>query len=248
MSEADRSAAVEALERLGLSNYEARVFFALQRLGDATAKEIHDEAGVPRSQVYGAAEELVERGIAEVRQSTPKRYRAVSLDAARERLTARLEHARDEAFEHLERARRQQRERETREDVWTVEGVAPVGERVVELAERAESRLVYGAGEPHLVTDSIVSVLRRRAEAGVDVVVVSENPAVRDRFADHPATVVATAETATAFSGRVLLADDDVVLLSVETEAGETAIWSAETEFARVLVRTVQSAIELFSP
>ncbi len=57
----DESDAIEALEELGLSNYEAKVFVALQRLGTGTARDIHQATDVPRSQVYGAAESLQEQ-------------------------------------------------------------------------------------------------------------------------------------------------------------------------------------------
>ena len=52
------TAARTALERLGLSTYEAGVFVALEKLGRGTAREIAEATDVPRSQVYGAAEHI----------------------------------------------------------------------------------------------------------------------------------------------------------------------------------------------
>ena len=46
---------------------------------------------MPRSQVYGAAERLEERGLVETQQSTPTQYRPVSLGRARSRLLDELE-------------------------------------------------------------------------------------------------------------------------------------------------------------
>jgi sugar-specific transcriptional regulator TrmB len=238
------AAAVEALERLGLSNYEARVFVALQALGVGTAREVHEVAGVPRSQVYGAADALVERGLVERQQSTPKRYRPVALDAARELLTARLERERERAFDYLDGLRREERPAESREDVWSLHGREAVTERVVELVGRARERLLFGAASADLVTPELVEAVQERAAAGVDVTVVSADPAVRAAFS--PPVRVFTGPNGDAsggHTGRVTLADDNVVLVSVRAAGGETAIWSADTALADVLVQTIHAGI-----
>lgn len=249
MSESEHEA-IESLEQLGLSNYEARVFVALQKLGTGTAREIHQVADVPRSQVYGAADELEERGLVEVQQSTPKRYRPVSLDAARSRLTERIEHEKERAFDYLETVQRNQRGEETRDDVWTVRGRDSVDDRTIDLARQATDWLVFAAADPSSVPDALVETLHDRAAAGVDVLVVSENPEVRARFADEPFTVGEPMhEPPTDFMGRVLLCDGNVVLLSVLADADlpgvteETAIWSADTAMATVLAQIIRGNI-----
>ncbi|SFR42278.1 TrmB family transcriptional regulator [Halogeometricum limi] len=241
--------AVESLERLGLSNYAARVFVALQRLGVGTAKQIHDVADVPRSQVYGAAEELEDLGLVELQQSTPKRYRPVSLDAARQSLAESLQTEADRAFDYLEAARAERTAGETRDDVWTVRGREPVHNRVVELAEQAQERVLFAAPDPSFVPDGFVATLEERAAADVHVRVVSEDPALRDLFADVP-RVEATGpveDPPADFTGRVLLVDRRAVLLSVvpPTPGGEeTAIWSADTAMADILSRIIEGGIE----
>jgi sugar-specific transcriptional regulator TrmB len=240
--------AVLALERLGLSNYEARVFTALQKLGDGTAREVHEVAGVPRSQVYGAADELEARGLLEIQQSTPKRYRPVSLDLARERLEESIEREKERAFDYLSTVRREQRGDESRDDVWTVRGNRPVSNRVGKLAATAEDHIMFGADSPEQAPEDVVDVLVERAEGGVDVVVVSATKAVRDRF-DHESitTFVPPQDPTSGFDGRVLIVDDDTVLLSVLSESGtpaeETAIWSSETSMARVIARITENGI-----
>jgi sugar-specific transcriptional regulator TrmB len=248
----DDRTAVESLEQLGLSNYEARVFVALQRLGVATAREVHETAEVPRSQVYGAAEALEERGLVELQQSTPKRYRPVSLAAAEERLASRLDRERDRAFDHLERVRQEGTDSESRDDVWTVRGSGAVTDRIVALAKGAERRLLFGTPDPALLSEELVGTLRSRAEAGVEVRVVSESPAVREALAPEPFPTAAPRESSPSDGlGRMLLVDDDTVLLSVRSDpatggdaADETAIWSAETTMASVLVRIVRGSVE----
>ena len=249
MSESEHEA-VESLERLGLSNYEARVFVALQKLGTGTAREVHRVADIPRSQVYGAADELEARGLVEIQQSTPKRYRPVSLDAARKRLEERLEREQERAFDYLETVQREKRGEETRDDVWTVRGRESVDDRTVDLAGSATDWLLFAAADPSSVPDDLVDVLRDRAADGVDVVVISENPDVRARFEDESFVVAGPVREPPAdFMGRVLLCDDNTILLSVLADANlpgvtdETAIWSADTAMAAVLVQIVRGGI-----
>lgn len=51
----DDEAAIDGLNRLGLTAYESQVFLGLQKLASGTVSDVVD---VPRSQVYGAAETL----------------------------------------------------------------------------------------------------------------------------------------------------------------------------------------------
>ncbi|WP_049984759.1 TrmB family transcriptional regulator [Halobellus rufus] len=243
--------AVESLERLGLSNYAARVFVALHRLGVGTAKQIHEETDVPRSQVYGAAEELLDRGLVELQQSTPKRYRPMGLDTARRRLAEELKNEADRAFSFLEAQRRARTEQETRDDVWTVRGREPVSGRVVELAQQATETLLFAASAPEFVSEDIVAAIAERSENGVAVSVVSEDSTVRERFAALDGVDVDAPQESQPmdYTGRVLLVDDRAVLLSSvpATESGEeTAIWSADTAMARILAQAIAGSIDSF--
>ena len=186
----DEHRAVESLERLGLSNYEARGFIALPKLGAGTAKEVHDLAAVPRSQVYGAAESLEERGLIELQRSNPLRYRPVSLAEARDRLTSAIERETDHAFGYLEGVRTQHGVDESRDDVWTVRGRAAVDSRVVELAEGADERLLYAAASPDFAGPDVVAAFQECAAAGVETSVVSGAEGVALWSADTPMATV----------------------------------------------------------
>ncbi|WP_135820671.1 TrmB family transcriptional regulator [Halostella litorea] len=252
----DESAAVESLERLGLTGYEAKVFIALQKLGDGTARDVDRIADVPRSQVYSAAENLEDRGLVEVQQSNPIRYRPVSIEAARSTLRDRFEREQDRAFEYVEDVREQHSDGdEEQEDIWTVRGQDRVTDRIVELVADADDHVLFGAPHVDLLPPRIADALRQAADDGLRVAVVSDNEAVRDRFADDDG-VVATAPPPAfrtdSSAGRVVHADDDAVLISVLGEESipeinrETAFWSRDTNFASVLVQIMQSSIGPF--
>ncbi len=70
--------AISALELLGLSNYEAKVYLALLRLGEATAQEISKESGIPYSRIHGVLNSLADKGLIEVILLRPKKYRLIN--------------------------------------------------------------------------------------------------------------------------------------------------------------------------
>ena len=235
---------IEALESLGLSNYESRVFVALQKLGTGTAKDVSGVAEVPRSQVYGAAESLESRGLIEIQQSTPKSYRPVPLEEAKSRLVERFETNRERAFEYLDRVKDEQASSaEEREGVWRLTGAAAIEGRMRQLIESASDRIVVGFNEGVEFSPELQELLSERAGSGVFVVVVDEDP---DSVPDIEGVLVHGIPHNLRDSkqaGRLLIVDDDTVLMSViDDEGEETAVWSARTGFARVLIPLVEDA------
>ena len=249
----DETDAIDALETLGLTGYEAKVFVALQKLGSGSASDVDRITDVPRSQVYGAAEKLEERGLVELQQSNPIRYRAVDLDEARERLRTRYEEREQDAFDYLQDARAQRHDAEERqEDVWTLHGRDSVTARVIQLAEQATDSIVY-AGTAEDFDDELVATLADRRSAGVDVTVLSGDPAVHELLEDSSLSTVSvppTLDSDDQQTGRILVVDDETVLLSVLGDEElpelrrETAIWSAETGFASVIVRMFYGVLD----
>jgi sugar-specific transcriptional regulator TrmB len=238
--------AAETLERLGLSSYEAKVFVALHRLGGGTAQAVADLSGVPRSQVYGAAEDLADRGFVELVESAPKRYRPVSLDTAREQLRERLQRETDRAFEDLAALREDHAEEgDDGDGVTTLRGRHPVDGRVRALLDRAESLVVYVVPAAWAVGDDVAGRLADLAAAGVDVTVVSEDPAVGARFEDAPVRAfVVDGDQMGEMTGRTLLGDEAPLLLSVVEGDDETALWTAGTSIGRILAQFVHSGME----
>jgi sugar-specific transcriptional regulator TrmB len=239
--------AIAALRRLGLENYQAQVFVALQQLGAGTAADISDVSEVPRSQVYGAADDLVERGLAEVTESTPKEYRPVSLDAARAQLTERIEREQDRAFENLDALRTSEDEPTGEQAVSTLRGHQPIDDRIAELIARARARVVFVAPAASSLSTAIDEALRAAASDGVAVTVVTAEASVRERFADDPVDVVVMGEDNPAdFAGRALMVDGSTVLLAVATDdaVGEEAMWTADTSIGHILAQFMQSGME----
>jgi len=72
----DRS--VLALMKLGLTEYEARIYDVLIRYGPKKAGELSFFSKVPRPKTYGALQELSRKGLVEAIPERPERYLAAS--------------------------------------------------------------------------------------------------------------------------------------------------------------------------
>jgi sugar-specific transcriptional regulator TrmB len=253
----DDDDAVDALTRLGLTTYEARALVALQKLGTGTASEVSEVADVPRSQVYGAAERLSDRGLIEVHQSTPTQYRPVPLAEAKDKLLRELEAEGERAFEYLQSVEGSEANDEGRrsEAVWTVSGADAIAARTAELAADAQEHVIYGTSDPAHLDPEVIAVLEERAESGVDVLVTCQEPSGTEALADADgAEVLSVAPEDAIGTGRILVVDRDGVLLSVAggdsplQADDETAIWSADSAFAAVIVSLAEEWAETHLP
>jgi sugar-specific transcriptional regulator TrmB len=238
----DDDAAIDGLKRLGLTGYEARVFLGLQKLGSATASDISEVTDVPRSQVYGAADNLESRGLVETQQSRPTLYRPVSLERARTRLLDQLAETGAETFEYLDSIKESEAEDERSEAIWLVRGADSVASRTAELIETADSYLLYACSEVSMLDDQIIDALEQAGDDGAKVLLASANPTVREAAEGTFETIALPDDRRPDAGGaRVLLVDGETMLLSVYSGANindgreEVAFWSSGTAFAAVL-------------
>lgn len=239
--------AIDALGELGLSTYEAAVFIALQQLETGTASEVANITDVPRSQVYGATERLEALGLIDVQQSNPIQYRAVGIETARAQLRARIEQQEQLAFEYLRSVRgTHATDRATQVDVWTVSGTETIDDRIIDLASRADDRILFGAPAKTLVSDAITETLTAAA-AEIDVTVISEDDTLCEQFGDTDVVTPHITEELMIEGqrGRILVVDAETVLLStVSGSDHEAAIWSGETNFAAVFIGLFDDWVE----
>ena len=239
---------VQALRTLGLSNYEAQVFVALQQLGSGTSQEISELSEVPRSQVYGAADSLADSGLVEVVQSSPKAYRPVELATARALLTKRLERETSRAFDRLESIRATETDYAEGQDVSTLRGRRPIDDRITTLVRSAEHTVVFVSPTARATTADIADALRDVSTSGADVTVVTADRSLDDLFADDPVTVFVMSEDNPAdFAGRALMVDDRTVLLAAETDDApveEEALWTGDSSIGRILAAFMRSGME----
>lgn len=249
-SDDPRSVAIEQLEQFGLSAYAARTFVALVNLGTGTAKDVSGVSDVPRTRVYDAIDELHDLGLVDVKQSSPKEFRAISADTTSRKFELKLDHRLSiltTALDELEPVQRSEEQR----GVWTVDGRAAVEDRVIEFIRGADDEIVYMTVED-LLTDDIVDELREAAERGVTISLGGVSADVQSRIREE----IPGAELFESLwiwsdtpAGRLLMVDGSRTLVSVVVNGAdaapadprsETAIWgSGETNSLVVVLKAI---------
>ncbi|MEA1932615.1 MAG: helix-turn-helix domain-containing protein [Euryarchaeota archaeon] len=236
------TAAIAQLEWFNLSTYAARTFVALRGLGAATAKEVSQAAEVPRTRVYDAVDELADRGLVDVRESSPQRFVAVSAETLRRKLEADTTHRLSvltTALSELEPAASQVEQR----GIWTVDDRAAIADRLHEFVDEADEEIVYLATDD-CCSAALVERFSAAADRGVSIAVGGLSA---DRWAELRAEVPSVTEPAVPslppMVCRLLIVDGEQILVSARPDSdtdSETAIWTVgETNGLVVVLRSL---------
>ncbi|MFX1393507.1 MAG: TrmB family transcriptional regulator [Promethearchaeota archaeon] len=84
---------IELLKSSNLTTYEINVFITLLKSKTLTARKISNESKVPTGRIYEVLDELKNKGMIEILESRPKKFRSLSLNKALNNL---LNHQTDE--------------------------------------------------------------------------------------------------------------------------------------------------------
>jgi sugar-specific transcriptional regulator TrmB len=241
-----RATAIDHLTALGLSTYAARTFVALTSLGEGTAQDVSDVVDVPRTRVYDAAEELIERGLVDAKQANPKQFWAISTETTGRHFEQEYAHHVSMLTDALD-VLGTESETTEQQGVWTVTGRETVTERVVEFISRSEDEVVFMTVED-MLTDGVVDALSNAADRGVTIRFADMSSSTEMRLAEEiPEADVF--DSLWAFedtpAGRLLMVDQERTLVSVLVPGNgdtspaprdETAIWGAGETNSLVVV------------
>jgi len=174
---------VETFQSFGFTEYEAKCFVALARIGAGTAKEVSDVSGVPRARVYDCMDGLEDRGIVDVGNSSPRRFRAADIEEVVDILRRGYDRRLGSLEEYLGRL---ESPSETDDDgsVWMTEGDEEVSERAEGLIRSAEGELLLAVAVEGLLTEDVREALTDAAERGVTITAGSPSEEIRAELRD----------------------------------------------------------------
>lgn len=182
--------AIDLLQDLGLQEYEARCFVALNQLPSGTAKEIHEISEVPRTRVYDAVRTLESQGLIEVQHSNPQEYRAVSIDEAMQTLQQKYTNRIESLETRLRSTDIQETEGEEHmQEVWSLTGHEGIDARTHELIDGAESEIVFVVVDNDLLSDTLFEGLQLAADRDVSIMVGGETDAIIEPLGTELPTV-----------------------------------------------------------
>lgn len=94
---------LDTLKSIGLNLYERKIFVALLAKGIATAAQVSEIAGVPRSRSYDVLESLAEKGFVVVQPSKPIKYVALKPTEALEKTKENIARKHEEMMERIDK-------------------------------------------------------------------------------------------------------------------------------------------------
>ncbi|AEH35884.1 TrmB family transcriptional regulator [Halopiger xanaduensis] len=236
--------ALDRLQELGLSQYEAQTLINLLRLGTGTTQDITRVNGVPRTRVYEATERLHELGFIDIQHTTPRKFTIISEETIIRMLNTQRENTITELAECFEAIGPAQPQRE-QFGVWTVTGREAVASRVDEFIADADEQIVYMTVD-ELLTDEHLEQLQDADDRGVEIYLAGISDDVQDQIHE----TVPSAELFETLwewrdtpAGSLLITDEETALVSAlangsggATEIEETAIWGAGDRNSLVVV------------
>ncbi len=133
--------AINALEQVGFSTYEARVYLGLLQQSPITGYQLSKRSGVPRSRIYETLERLVAKGYAVALQTDPAQYSPLTAHE----LVAYLQEQFDGTLSKLEAELKKASTAQALESLWNLRGREDILRRARRMITQAEES-VYLVG------------------------------------------------------------------------------------------------------
>ncbi len=159
----------ETLRKLGLSQYEIKVFLALLFLGVGSAEVIAKNAGIPRTSAYKVLEALEEKGFVISSKGRPKMYKPENLEVLKKRVIEEI----NELFDKLEFIESVFMEKGEPQLVYTISGKEKVMSKIAELIDMAEEEVIISTPRISEIRKHLSKNIERAIKRGVRVVVVT---------------------------------------------------------------------------
>ncbi len=243
------SETIDSLRKLGLNQYEARAYFALNQFGEHTAGQLSETAEVPRPRIYDVIERLQGKGFVAIQQGRPVKYRALPIGEAVVTLRKQREAAVTREIEAIQKLGEKLSSKLTsstgeasslgkKENVWVLKGREAIYSKIGNMIDSAKNNVMIsshaeGIKRKFKAHKKALNAARKR---GVKISVVSP-------IDEKEAAKIAHEVKSTALPTRMVVADDQAMLFLSGDDASaedETGVWLNSPHFAETLKRVTK--------
>lgn len=166
------------LKEYGLKEYEAKAYSSLIFANELTAAELSRIADIPQPRIYDVLSSLESKGLVEIRQGRPQKFRAVDpkigLQMLAKDLTERLNKLTKSVLLEIEKQKSQAQSSLTLEEprVWIVRNIEKAKEKVKSLIESANIDVVVSSPASLLneLSESLSYVVENKKNVAVAIV------------------------------------------------------------------------------
>jgi len=225
---------LDLLRRVGLNQYESKVYFSLLHEGPTSASEIGGLADIPRPRTYDVLDKLEKKGLIRVQPGRPTRFQATDLKEAFEFLKHKRIEECDNSVQEIDEIKAKLAQKikgvkpsgtiEAEDYVWVIKERKNIHAKIENLIHSAKESILIAATDASLShkLDSFENALRKANKRGVDIKIVSplKDNSLAKRASEFAKTVKKD------HNHRMMVIDDDVVLfLTPETNEKEIGTW-----------------------
>ena len=182
MSISDKSR--KAMESLGLTSYEMKVYLSLLETGSMTASDISKKSGVPYSKIYEVLNDLEDKGWLESNSSRPQKFFPKSPLTALEAMRMRIENdIRDNENLIVSELMPIYQKSGIREkpEIWVVRGIYNIAAKVSEIIQTCQHELLIALPQvAENIAKPIQPMLRMLHEKGVRITVLASEETTTD--------------------------------------------------------------------
>ena len=173
-----------AMESLGLTNYEIKVYISLLNEGIMTAQELSKKSIVPYSKIYEVVRKLGDKGWIDSDSSRPTKFYPKSPTTALEAMRMRIEHQVKEHESILIRELTSTYEKsgvKEMPEIWVLRGLHNIAAKVKEIMQNCEKELLLALpAVAESVTKPLQPTIRMLYEKGVKITVLASENATAD--------------------------------------------------------------------
>jgi len=151
------------LKRLGLTEYEARAYFSLSKLGPSTVKEIVLDSSLPRNKAYEALQRLEQKNKVISLPVSPRKYKISNPEMFKDEINEL-----NESVDLLIKLIEQPKTAEFKDLFWVIKGKRPVEEKLASQNTKAE-REILGCNNLSKVLYKNIRAMKEAVDKGVSV-------------------------------------------------------------------------------
>ena len=174
----------KAMENLGLSSYEIKVYLSILQGGPAIASEISKTSGVPYSKIYEVVNSLEDKGWLESSSSRPQKFFPKSPQSALAAMRIRMENDIKDSENLIMNELLpvyQKRGIKERPEIWVVRGIHNIIGKVSEIILDCKAELLIALPElAENIAKPAQPMLRSMHEKGVNISVLASGKTSSD--------------------------------------------------------------------
>ncbi|MEW5840924.1 TrmB family transcriptional regulator [Nitrososphaera sp.] len=238
MSISDRSR--KAMEDLGLTGYEIRVYTSLLESGAMTAADISKKSGVPYSKIYEVLNSLEDKGWLESDSSRPQQFfprsPSTALEAMRMRSENNFRESQAAIVSELMPMYTKSGIKE-KPEIWVVRGIYNIAAKVNEIVQNCQHELLVALPSvAEQIAKPMQPILRTVHERGVKIIVLTSEETGAETV--RALSRVADVRLKNSMFGGGVIADGKHVLILLGESMGENgmvepiAIWADHAALA----------------